>query len=76
MPFAFYLHPWEIDPSQPRVEADMRSTFRHYNNLEKCESRLRVLLQDFKFAPMQTCLNSLQLENISLQRIAPVVVNS
>jgi polysaccharide deacetylase family protein (PEP-CTERM system associated) len=48
-PFIFYLHPWEIDPEQPRVEAGMLSRFRHYNNLDKCESRLRRLIGDFEF---------------------------
>jgi len=48
-PFVFYLHPWEIDPSQPRVSASWLSRFRHYTNLEKCEARLRRLLGEFKF---------------------------
>ena len=48
-PAVFYLHPWEVDPDQPRVEASWRSRFRHYNNLDKCESRLRRLLSEFKF---------------------------
>ena len=48
-PFIFYLHPWEIDPEQPRVSASWFSQFRHYNNLGKCESRLRELLTDFSF---------------------------
>ena len=37
MPFVFYLHPWEIDPDQPRVRASRLSRFRHYNNLDVCE---------------------------------------
>ena len=48
-PFIFYLHPWEIDPGQPRIDAGWLSRFRHYNNLEKCEPRLHRLLQDFSF---------------------------
>jgi len=48
-PFIFYLHPWEIDPDQPRIKTSLLSTFRHYNNLDKCESRLKCLLKDFKF---------------------------
>ncbi len=49
-PFIFYLHPWEIDPEQPRIPAGWLSRFRHYLNLDKCESRLRRLLRDFGFA--------------------------
>lgn len=48
-PFIFYLHPWEIDPDQPRISASWFSRFRHYNNLDKCESRLRRLMSDFSF---------------------------
>jgi polysaccharide deacetylase family protein (PEP-CTERM system associated) len=48
-PFIFYLHPWEIDPAQPRVSAGWLSQFRHYTNLEKCEERLRRLLGEFRF---------------------------
>lgn len=49
-PFIFYLHPWEIDPEQPRVEgASALSRFRHYLNLHRCEPRLRRLLVDFRF---------------------------
>ena len=52
-PFVFYLHPWEIDPEQPRVPGiDMKTRFRHYLNLGKTEQRFRRLLSDFQFAPM------------------------
>jgi polysaccharide deacetylase family protein (PEP-CTERM system associated) len=49
LPFIFYLHPWEIDPAQPRVPASLISQFRHYTNLGKCEERLRCLLDEFQF---------------------------
>jgi polysaccharide deacetylase family protein (PEP-CTERM system associated) len=48
----FYLHPWEIDPTQPPLQGSRLSRFRHYRNLEKTESRLCQLLHDFRFAPM------------------------
>lgn len=56
-PFSFYLHPWEIDPEQPRLPTNLKSRFRHYNNLEKCQDRLEKLLEDFKFGPMGTILD-------------------
>jgi polysaccharide deacetylase family protein (PEP-CTERM system associated) len=56
MPFVFYLHPWEIDPEQPRVRASALSRFRHYNNLDVCEQRLRSLLGDFRFSTMRDLL--------------------
>ena len=51
-PAIFYLHPWEIDPEQPRLKAGMLGRFRHYRNLEGTERRLRRLLSDFRFGPM------------------------
>jgi polysaccharide deacetylase family protein (PEP-CTERM system associated) len=49
-PCYFYLHPWEVDPDQPRVAgASWRSRFRHYTNLHRTEPRLRQLLRDFRW---------------------------
>ena len=47
-----YLHPWELDPDQPRMHGPLLSRFRHYVNLQKTEGRLRQLLEDFRFAPI------------------------
>jgi polysaccharide deacetylase family protein (PEP-CTERM system associated) len=52
-PAVFYLHPWEIDPDQPRLPAGLVSRFRHYRNLAKTEERLRALLRDFRFGPVR-----------------------
>jgi polysaccharide deacetylase family protein (PEP-CTERM system associated) len=56
LPTIFYLHPWEIDPDQPRLKAGMLSRFRHYRHLGETEARLRRLLNDFSFAPMSAVL--------------------
>ncbi len=58
-PFIFYLHPWEIDPDQPRVNASRLSRFRHYNNLDVCEQRLEQLLKDFEFTSVADVLNTM-----------------
>lgn len=47
-----YLHPWEIDPDQPRMDGPLISKFRHYLNLKRTERRLQYLLRDFSFAPV------------------------
>ena len=60
-PFIFYLHPWEIDPDQPRVPASWLSRFRHYNNLDKCESRLVKLMSEFQFTTTWDVLEDLDL---------------
>lgn len=52
-PFVFYLHPWEIDPGQPRIKkAKSLSKFRHYINLAKTTERFEMLLNDFSFRPL------------------------
>ncbi len=51
-PVIFYLHPWEIDPDQPRLTVGALSRFRHYRNLHLTASRLDQLLRDFAFAPV------------------------
>jgi polysaccharide deacetylase family protein (PEP-CTERM system associated) len=49
-PAIFYFHPWEIDPEQPRVrDANARTRFRHYLNLERTLCRLQWLLGDFRW---------------------------
>jgi polysaccharide deacetylase family protein (PEP-CTERM system associated) len=49
-PAIFYMHPWEIDPQQPRLPGtSMKTRFRHYVNLDKTEARLGRLLQDFRW---------------------------
>ncbi|MCK4706704.1 MAG: DUF3473 domain-containing protein [Gammaproteobacteria bacterium] len=58
-PFIFYLHPWEIDPDQPKIPTSWFSRFRHYNNLDKCEGRLRSLMTDFQFGTAWNVLNDL-----------------
>src|SRR4030095_7521903 len=67
-PAIFYLHPWEIDPSQPRMDADYVGRFRHYRNLDKTEDRLTRLLRDFRFGPLQQVLRSANLEGLALDR--------
>ncbi len=48
-PVVFYLHPWEVDPGQPRIPLPGLSRFRHYRNLDRTEARFRRLMADFRF---------------------------
>jgi hypothetical protein len=52
-PFLFYIHPWEIDPNQPRLAAGTRlGRWRHYLNLESTERKLVRLLSSFRFGTL------------------------
>jgi polysaccharide deacetylase family protein (PEP-CTERM system associated) len=49
-PFIFYVHPWELDPDQPRLSAGSRlSRLRHRVNLATTEAKLDRLLTRFRF---------------------------
>lgn len=49
IPGVFYIHPWEIDPEQPRLEVSPITRVRHYRNLGKTQGRVSRLLSEFKF---------------------------
>jgi polysaccharide deacetylase family protein (PEP-CTERM system associated) len=55
-PAVFYLHPWELDPEQPRLKCSALSRHRHYHNLHETESRFRRLLSDFRFGTITDLL--------------------
>jgi len=59
--YLFYTHPWELDPEQPRVnEASPIYRFRHYVNLDKTQSCLSELLEDFSQCHFVTCRQYLE----------------
>lgn len=73
VPAIFYLHPWEIDPAQPRVPgASLLSRFRHYNNLARCLPRLRAMLNEFSFGTVSESLASANLQNTAPIRLSAV----
>lgn len=59
--YLFYLHPWEIDPGQPKVnEASFIFKFRHYLNLNSTKSRLERLIINFKSCRFMTCMGMIE----------------
>jgi hypothetical protein len=59
--YLFYMHPWEIDPGQPRPEGSTTfSRFKHYTNLSKTEGKLRSLLRKFSECRFVSCHEHLQ----------------
>jgi polysaccharide deacetylase family protein (PEP-CTERM system associated) len=56
-PSVVYVHPWEIDPEQPRLKTAGRRGFStHYVGLGGTERKLRRMLGDFRFAPLRDVL--------------------
>jgi polysaccharide deacetylase family protein (PEP-CTERM system associated) len=46
-PAIIYVHPWEFDPKQPRIN---NLKFGHYYRLSTTERKFKKLLKDFKFS--------------------------
>jgi polysaccharide deacetylase family protein (PEP-CTERM system associated) len=44
-----YLHPWEVDPDQPRIYGPLKSRLRHYTSLRRMENKLSAILSRHKF---------------------------
>jgi polysaccharide deacetylase family protein (PEP-CTERM system associated) len=55
-PFAVYVHPWELDPDQPRLNPGWARAFRHYVGLRRTAGRLARLLRDFRFGTLTDAL--------------------
>jgi polysaccharide deacetylase family protein (PEP-CTERM system associated) len=72
-PYVFYIHPWEIDPGQPRVDGLGRvSRFRHYLNLNRSEDRLRALVSDFQWTTVKSVLDGWKARNRAPSPAAPI----
>jgi polysaccharide deacetylase family protein (PEP-CTERM system associated) len=52
VPATFYIHPWELDPDQPRLPVPLRTRVRHYGGLRRTTPLLRRLLSEFEFQPI------------------------
>ncbi|MBC7359377.1 MAG: DUF3473 domain-containing protein [Desulfacinum sp.] len=59
--YVFYLHPWELDPDQPRVGGlDPLGRFRHYVNLQKTEEKLENLARTLEPCRFLSCSDYLE----------------
>lgn len=61
-PAIIYFHPWEMDPGHPRPNPTLRERFTHYHNLDRMETKLARLFEEFDFAPLSTLLQEQQTE--------------
>lgn len=67
LPACVYLHPWELDPQQPRMQGSITARMRHYTGLERVESRFCRLLQEFRFQPLGVFADEL-IKRLSAER--------
>jgi len=59
-PACVYVHPWEIDPEQPRMKGSVTARIRHYLGLRGLENKLRGLLRDFEFQTMGELIGEME----------------
>lgn len=45
VPVVVYIHPWELDPEQPRIQAGFKSRLRHYTNLNSTAKKLKKMIE-------------------------------
>ena len=57
-PIMFYLHPWELDPDQPRPPMSWPNRFRHYVGIEREAEKLGRLFEDFRFGTARAFLHA------------------
>lgn len=67
VPLVFYIHPWEIDTAQPRLQAPRLTAVRHYVNLHDTLNRLERLVNDFAFDTIAATLD------VAVEAAAPAV---
>jgi len=58
-PVCVYIHPWELDPQQPRMGGSLSARVRHYFGLHGTEGKLRKLVRDVEFCPLATLIKQL-----------------
>ena len=61
VPFVLNVHPWELDPAQPRFPVSARVRWTHYHNLARTESRLQALLAIARYSTVAEVLRGLGL---------------
>ncbi len=72
----FYLHPWEIDPDQPRITSNCwKSRFRHYVGLRGTEAKFRGLVRPIRFGTLTATLSDYHGQAASKTSDEPAEIN-
>ena len=64
-----YLHPWELDPEQPRINGPVKSRVRHYTNLKHMHAKLNTVLSRHKFQPFKDVMAEEAAESDAQQNV-------
>ena len=65
----FYIHPWEVDPDQPRIRGTgWKSQLRHYTGQRSSYNRLERMLRTFSFASMSQVIDASSALNARIEQ--------
>lgn len=60
VPATLYVHPWELDPEQPRLQVPLSVRFRHYGGLGRVPGRVARVLEEFRFRPIARTVEEME----------------
>jgi polysaccharide deacetylase family protein (PEP-CTERM system associated) len=69
-----YLHPWELDPEQPRIRDTLKSRLRHYTNIRGMKGRLDSILSRYQFGTFNEAIKASDSAAFSISVIEPAVM--
>lgn len=72
-PVMFYLHPWEMDPGQPRPTMAWHHRFRHFVGVRQHAGKIDRLLAHFRFGTARQVIEMSTLPALSVSRLAPAI---
>jgi polysaccharide deacetylase family protein (PEP-CTERM system associated) len=72
-PVMFYLHPWELDPGQPRPAMAWRHRFRHYVGVHKHAAKVDRLLAHVRFGTVRQVLETSTQPTVPMHQITPAI---
>lgn len=61
-----YIHPWELDPLQPRQSVSPLIWLTHYLNLGRTKGKLEKLMNQFEFVPLGDLIKCREYPSIPL----------
>ncbi len=59
----FYIHPWEYDPSHPKIKIERKAQFTHYTRLGKTLPYTQKLLSHYQFGTVSEVVKNYEQKN-------------
>ncbi len=76
VPAVFYIHPWELDPEQPRIRVGPLTHIRHYRGLRSSRFYLERMFREFSFTSVKDCLAQGRRAELAIELPTPSAASS